>query len=107
MDLEAIAFTGDEENVGGINHLEVYLIDRKNLTTVVDPPNLDASTPPADFDELMKIATAHTPASGQGFLKIEVIPKTGNVESTLVGEDGGKAFQNNFAFHIKGITLKL
>lgn len=108
MDLEAIAFTGDEENVGGINHLEVYLIDRSKLTTIGEPPALDADTPPADFDTLMKIVDPHVPAgASDGFRKITVIPKTGNVESTMAGEDDGKVFNNSFTFHVKTNATKV
>lgn len=106
MNLEAIAFTGDEENVGGINHTEVYLIDRKELDTVEAPPGLDDDPAPADFDTLMKIASPHVPAMGKGFLKVEVIPKTGNIESALAGEDGGKGYTNSFSFHVKGNSTK-
>lgn len=106
MNLEAISFTGDEENVGGINHSEVWLIDRKLLDTVQSPPGLDDDPAPADFDTLMTIDTAHVPATGKGFLKIEVLPKTGNVESTLAGEDGGKGYNNAFSFQVKGNSTK-
>mgnify|MGYP000132568581 CR=1 FL=1 len=106
MDLEEVGFTGDEENVGGINHTEVYLIDRKHLDTIETPPGLDDDPAPADFDTLMKIGTAHTPATGKGFIKIEVISKTGNVESTLAGEDGGKGYNNAFSFQVKGNSTK-
>ena len=106
MNLEAIAFTGDEENVGGINHTELWLIDRDLLDTISEPPKMDADVPPASFDALMTIDTAHVPATGAGFRKIMAIPKTGNIESTLAGEDDGKVYNNAFTFRLKPIRLK-
>lgn len=99
MNLENLAFTGDEEVVGGVNHTEVYLIDRKKLTTISEPPTLDAA---ADLAEAATIAAAHVPEANLGFLKLQVIPKTGNVESVLAGEDDGKVYNNSFTFSVKG-----
>ena len=107
MNLEAIAFTGDEENVGGINHTELWLIDRDLLDTISEPPKMDADVPPTDFDALMTIDTAHVPATGAGFRKIMAIPKTGNIESTLAGEDDGKVYNNAFTFQVKTNQAKV
>lgn len=106
MNLEEIAFTGDEENVGGVIHTEVWLIDYKKLTTIGAPPKMDADTPPATFDALMKVATAHVPVASEGFRKIEVIPKTGNIESVLSGEEKGKGYANSFTFQVLGNSTK-
>lgn len=97
-DLASIAFTGDEENVGGVNHTEVYAIDRNDLDTIEEPSDL---TTAVDLAEAGTISAAHMPATGKGFLKLQVIPKTGNIESTLAGEDDGKVYNNAFTFAIK------
>lgn len=104
MDLETIAFTGEEENVGGIVHTDVWLIDRKLLDTLEDPPALDTA---AGLAEAATIAVAHVPAANEGFRKIEVVPKTGNIESTLAGETGGKVYNNVFAFGVKTNSAKV
>ena len=70
-------------------------------------PDLDGESPAADLAAAATIATDHVFKEGMGWHKVEIVPETGSVEHGLLGNTGGKIYQNTYAFLVKGSDAKL
>ncbi|MCO6501345.1 MAG: hypothetical protein J5I47_13350 [Vicingus serpentipes] len=86
-----------QDNVGGIRHTEIYFAatDWFADNGIKKPSTHLGAT---SLEDLATISTSHVLLTGYGFMKITATPKTGNVESTLAGEDDGKVSNNKFTF---------
>jgi hypothetical protein len=98
--LSTLAWGGDD-NVGGIIHTEIYIAEAAWFAAngIKEIPTHLGAT---DMASLAKVVGDHTFLTGYGFMKITATPKTGNIESSTLGELDGKVKNNVFAFMIPG-----
>lgn len=90
---------GGGDNVGGIQHTQIYFAAIDWFSAIKKPPTQSAATTLAS---LITISENHTFLTGYGFMKIKATPKTGNIESPSAGETDGKVVNNVFTFMIPG-----
>lgn len=100
------------DNIGGeacepISGLatDVFIIERKDLATMVDPKDLcgDAPDAAATLAELAEIPTpGHTLEAGKHWWKFPFIQESGTVTSTQIGEKKRRLIQNQITGQVAG-----
>lgn len=91
------------EPVGGLVG-KVLIAPQKDFTLLNDPPVLEGYE---TLEELVTVAVAHTFPAEKGFSEIEGVTETGTLKSTLIGNTGGKLFQNELVMEVAGSSAKL
>ena len=100
---ENIDFCPTTETAAGVSETQIYAAYLSDFETLNAPPALTAAT---TYTEAATIIAAHTFATGKGFFKINVLPDTGLVESTLVGEKGSKSYSSSFSGTLSGTSAR-
>lgn len=94
------------ENVGGLNPEPIagftttmYYALRSDFETVAEPPAFDAV---GGYATKAKCVGEHVFKTGKFFNTIEIVPDTGKIETTSIGERKRKLSQNAFTAQISG-----
>jgi len=92
------------EPVAGLSS-EVLIAPIKDFTVIGEPPpTLDAYVNVAD---LATVTTAHTFPVGKGFTSINGVEETGNIKTTMIGDNEGHLFQNEAVMEVRGSSAEL
>ena len=99
-DLKGLTAACGDPNPAGIKS-KIYLASAGDVT---NSPKLKSDMTPAGTNagDGATIGEVYTMASGKLFKEFTIIPLSGEVTDTLVGEVGGKTFESTFDFMIAG-----
>lgn len=100
---EDIGYCPSDEPTGGVSPVDGYLAD---ISWVKEEAKLKEFKEATSYDELATIVGTHTFADGKGFLQVQILPETGEVNANGVGQKGQKSFVNEYSGTISGIGKK-
>ena len=101
--LEHIDYCPADEIAAGTTTTEIYAAPLSEFLAIIAPPALNVAT---TLSEAATIVGPHTFTSPAGFIKLNILPDTGNVESPMVGEKGSKSFANSFGGTLPGTSAR-
>lgn len=92
------------EPVAGLS-TEVLIAPVKDFTVIGEPPaTLEGYE---DVAELATVSVAHTFPVGKGFTSINGVEETGNIKTTMIGDNEGHLFQNELAIEVRGSSAAI
>lgn len=100
---ENLDFCPTDEVAAGTSETEIYGAFISDFDVLQEPTALDVAT---SYAQAAEISAAHTFQPGKGFFKLNILPDTGKVSSTLTGNKGSKSFVNSFAGTISGTSAR-
>ena len=101
--VENLDYCPTDEIAPGTSETDIYIAFKKDIDSIAEPPAMDVAT---SFEQAATISGTHAFSGGNGFFKVSILPDTGQVDSTGVGEKGAKSFQNSFSGTLPGTSKR-
>lgn len=104
--VQNLDFCPGDEVTPGVSETGVFAAKLSEFDTIEKPVDLETAT---TLEEAATISAAHTflDTTNGGFHKIQLLPDSGLVETTPVGEKGSLGYENKFTGELRGTSAKV